>query len=372
MKYRFRHEKKINIPNGLPGVVAEGDSIVLEGYQKEEVNGIANKILGSHEKQGKNELDKTYSPTDEDKAKVKAMVGEDVDEFGIYQCVASDTRIDSERDKFGEAVLRKMEEDYREGRTVVISSHGRNMGVGSTFDAEIITASDGEKELLVKFYISPAAVAPTGNALQLMKHKVYKCVSIYAYVYPTDYVPHDKSEDGSAYYRYDSSEDQKTIHLAIVDMGANPSAKIKSKSSPAATPSFELEEINDSKIIMKYKILGIEFEAEETSKEAISQVEEKVQSKLDKLKAYEDAEEAATKTKQDKLAANFKLLNSEMKAEEAEARAKLFTGEFLDKELENTAKALKKGHKQTDITQKGGKEKPTITLSSTEKAISGL
>ena len=65
---------------------------------------------------------KMFSPSEDDFAAVTAIVGKDASEFGIYQTVASSTRIDSDRDVFSKPLLDEMSKQYKEGRSVRVAS----------------------------------------------------------------------------------------------------------------------------------------------------------------------------------------------------------------------------------------------------------
>ena len=175
------------------------------------------------------------SKSDYDKIAEKVADGVDIEAFGVYSVLASSTRTDSTRDRFTRKVLNAMATHYKEGRTIVLGSHHRDTGIGKSFDATVSKAADGEYELTVKFYVPPGARTTTGaNAKDMLDSGIYPRASIMAY-WAEDPQVKVSGEGSDRVWEYPSAAGMQTIHLAILDMGANHDAVMKSLNSKSDT-----------------------------------------------------------------------------------------------------------------------------------------
>jgi len=242
----------------------------------------------------KDAVTKAQSWTDEDKAIVQAIVkNQDIEGFGNYVSIASSTRIDFERDKFGESLLQEMAKQYEEGRTVVFM-HNASMGIGRTYAAKVVDGQNGDKELEVKFYINPNAQLPTGNAKELIDTGVYSRLSVSVFARPTDYIEADKSPDGKPFYSFQSGEGAAVKELSLVDMGMNADAQILKgygqKSTSDAPPTFP-ENQKDAMELTKYKIKSFDdksIELPDSAIEVVKSLDSEVRDLREKVKGFED------------------------------------------------------------------------------------
>lgn len=355
----------------VPGMGRDGDYLTFRGIGETRISEILKKISESGERPQFVALEKQYSPTESDWTRIKTLVkpGVDVANFGVYRTVASSTRIDSDRDKFGKAVIDKLAEHYQEGRTVVIEDHSGRMGIGKTFEAAVEMAPDGQHDLVVKFYVDDQLNGSSGNAKRLLDSGVYDRVSIKAFIGYPEYIESTSSADGRGYWLYDQAERVQTAHLAVVDYGANPDAKFKSaggKSEKTESANFGEIETIQKQVRMKYQIKSLNQEVElgEDIKPVIEQLDGKVISLTESLKKYQDAEAVKLKALQDDYQNKLGTLHpSATEAEKAiwKQKASVFPAELLEVEISTLDVQLKKlkTEKQFDTHETGKKsEKP--------------
>lgn len=353
MKVKVKVDGPGVIPVKLPGVEQKGNVLEFDGrYGLPEVKETCKRLTSPVRSVAKV---KAYSPTEQDFQEIGSRVPGTVDAsgFGVYQVIASSTRIDTDRDKFGKEILDEMARQYTEGRTVVWG-HDVDHGVGKTFAAEVVQAEDGEHELTVKFYVDPETTAKTGNAKRLLDSGIYDRVSIWAYVYPSDYVHSEKSPDGKSYWIFADPEGMIVRHLGIVDMGANTDAVFKSKSDPDDVFTFgEIETETDMNEI-EIKIKGLNETAKVSLEEAsVKSLVEKLDAEIVKaqgeLKKYQEAEAEELRQLRESWSALHKEINPDADSIKLESRAAVLTKEMIQEDLVELKKqAAAKKAKQTD------------------------
>jgi uncharacterized coiled-coil protein SlyX len=304
-----------------------------------------------------------YQATDADKALIRKHVskGYDVDSLGIYQVVASSTNPDMEGHIMSKAVLDKLAADYRKGKTIVLGSHDRGSGVGKSFDAHVEPFGDGH-QLLVKFYVAPDMVGPNGSpAKSLIDTGVYSESSIYALF--TEKPNVEKVEkDGQTHLLFKDGKGMETVHLAIVDIGMNRDAVMKSITAQSArfdTNSFEAEsdnqnteQMNDLKYnapaLGKSGAVAIEKGAvqsliEELNSAGVSQKETiaKQATEIETLKKELSEFRSQKETELNKLKEEYQNLSKQVSpdtpAEKLEKRAGLYSLENMDLLAEDVA-----------------------------------
>lgn len=297
-----------------------------------------------------------YKPTKADRDIIKKHVSEgvDVEKMGVYRVIASSSRPDSERHVMSKPVLEKMAKDYTEGRTVVITGHDRGSGIGKTFHGEVVQANDGEYELLVKFYVPPELKAPGGNsAKELIDNGVYERASVMVGITgKPDFVK--KTIGGEPTIIFKSPRGMSTIHLAVVDMGANENAIMKAAGTPQSVPmgghNLPPNQNEPQKTAMKYfvKSLGLKGEIEDLDAPSVSALLKEVETKahaLEQLGIEKDTEistlkkelsgfKSAQETELKDLKARYKNLakqaNKELTAEVLEKKASIYTVGTMD------------------------------------------
>lgn len=363
--------KRVKIPNGktfnLTGSgisVANGYICFDSSYTDQQIKEICQKAGGISYKASPSE---SYKPSKSDKAKVQGLVkdGVDIENFGFYQTIASSSRIDTAGDRFGPKYLKEMAKQYKEGR-VFAFMHSGSYGIGKTFDASVKTTEDGEKELLVKFYVTDTAKLPNDMlAKDAINTGIYDRTSVSLYGVRATYIPEDKSEYGRSYYDFNDPTGLGVRELSLVDMGGNPDARIKS--ATGAENSFaEIEiEIIPSKATKmdKYliKILNKEVEATPEVVSAIKALEQQNADLQKKIEGFEAKQEEATKALVDRyVAANAGLKKDTTDAEKAgfKKKAELFSADLdlLKSEVEG-AEAKLQALKQKQLDTKGAGEK---------------
>ena len=224
----------INMPKGFrpaPGLeklvkFQDGKMLVPEGMEEDKAKEIAARAIGQNRMLAKFA---SYQASADDRKKVASILGkaeEEVAAYGIYRVLASSSRKDYQDDRLSKAVLERMGQQYAEGYTVTLM-HSPSIGIGSTFEYEISDAGDGQTELFVKFYVSPDAQLPSGNAVKLLNDGVYRRVSIASLMRMTAYVPAEKDGE-QGYFWYDEPDTVQVLELAVVHMGMNRDAKMAS------------------------------------------------------------------------------------------------------------------------------------------------
>lgn len=351
MKYAVKYSGDPGMVEGMPGVHADGPELIFEGYTPAAVEGILKRMSGLVRPFG---LRSNYNPTDEDRMKVAEITGsEDVSGYGIYRAAVSSTQVDLGRDKFSKAMLDELAEQYRDGRTVVLG-HDSSMGVGRTFDAEVIAKEgDGEDyELLVKFYVFPDAQGKTGKVKQLLDAKVYDRFSIAASLKMSDVISREDAGDGMPIYTYDPTR-VAVVHLGIVDMGMNTDAVSKSNTAGAVTFG-EITEMTEKKeiVMLEYNLKHVGAGKVELSADAVSalleNVEKRMKAQAEKLAKFEAAEDARLKSLRDEWCALRKQIDTEADAEKLNRRANLLDEDLLTEDIENFKRAAAAKRKQLD------------------------
>lgn len=324
-----------------------------------------------------------YKATEEDYEAIRKHVSDSVDvtKFGVYECVASSTSPDSDGDVFGENVLKGLAHYYEEGRTVVLGSHARDSGVGKTFGAYVKSDTAGTQQLMVKFYIPPEATTQSGgNAKALVDSGVYARTSIMAF-WTQDPKPESKTVSGKDVKVYNSTEGMQVLHIAVLDMGANYDAVMKSlfgtpQSVPGGGPNLPPNSKSTGQI-MNYviKSLGLSWQKDniehadviamlkQAEDESVKLVEKAnaeaakvlaLQKEIEPLRAFKEGE---LNTLKEKYANLYKQANPEAKADAIEKRVALYTAEsmsLLREDVEALAKAVSKAKsRQTNLAGKG-------------------
>lgn len=310
-----------------------------------------------------------FAPKESDYETIKSKVAEgvDVSSYGVYKYIASSTRPDSTRDRFTRKILQKMAEHYAEGRTIAIASHERSAGIGASFAASVSKAEDGEYELTVKFYVPPGAKGPNGSsAKEMLDAGVYPRASIMAY-WTEDPQVKVSGEGSARVWEYPSAKGMQTIHLAILDMGANYDAVSKALDSKSDTEAGgnlrtkknanpktpEMEKLAYNLIALKMsgelevKPASVQALLEKADTEAvklknqITNLKSEAQTLRDDLQKFKDAANATLDGLRGEYENLAKQIDEKADAELLKRKAGLFTLETQDL-LEAEVTAMKK------------------------------
>jgi len=358
--------------NMMMGVrILENKLLFNASMPDEQILNLAQKCFSECEGRNPGVVKKRFKPTKRDESRVQKIVSGDIDvsKFGIYTAVASNTLIDPSRDQFTKGVLEKMAEHYREGRTVVIESHEGYMGIGRTFDAEVVPMSKmpGHHEIEVKFYVDNEMQTSNGSAKRAVD-TVYNRVSISAYMGRADFI--EKSpEDDLPVFLYSNPENVITRHLAVVDFGMNVGAKIKSaKTSIRVEDNFGITVEKHSKDIpmdlkpIKSKYLNKSFQMNDEAATAFEELEKKHTDVLAELEEFKVAEKKKTLDLKQSFLNKKAQINpnaTEEDKKEWQEYADVFasSSNVLEKEIAKLDKELKKIKENSTLDTSGAAEK---------------
>jgi len=254
----FEHIKE----KGASRVLDTGDA-TLSTQEKEAITAYLEKnrekgveIVGVSE--GADITQKLYTPTDAHISLVASGLAKSVawvkENLLFLKLAASDTRIDSDRDKFTEYVLQLLGEGYskgwgenKAGGTNVCIMHNRYEMVGKTYSYEIVDMIENDivaldengqvvKKLIVYAYIDKQAQWHGSLVTRHIDIGTLSKVSISAWISGFEYIGSDRSNyipEGYttpvSYYLYGSNAKVETMEISLVDIGANGSGQIEKK-----------------------------------------------------------------------------------------------------------------------------------------------
>lgn len=254
----FEHIKE----KGAKRVLDTGDA-TLSTQEKESITAYLEKnrekgvdIIGISE--GAEVAQKLYTPTDAHISLVASGLAKSVawvkENLLFLKLAASDTRIDSDRDKFTEYVLQLLGEGYskgwgenKAGGTNVCIMHNRYEMVGKTYSYEIVDMIENNvavldengqvvKKLIVYAYIDKQAQWHGSLVTRHIDIGTLSKVSVSAWISGFEYIGSDRSNyipEGYTtpvpYYLYGSNARVETMEISLVDIGANGSGQIEKK-----------------------------------------------------------------------------------------------------------------------------------------------
>lgn len=171
---------------------------------------------------------KSYAASEEDKRKIKAIVGDDtVDttKYGVYECIACDTLVDFTGDRFTQRFLDALAPQAKDGISILVN-HNPDQVIGRSFDARVepIPNNSENYQLIVKFYVPDFSTMPNGNNANAgLKSKIYRFTSVSI---SSRYVTYE--EVGNDIIRvYDTQEGYPApifVEHSVVYRGAQPRA----------------------------------------------------------------------------------------------------------------------------------------------------
>lgn len=243
--------------------VLDTGAATLSTQEKEQITAYLEKnrekgvdIVGISE--GADVTQKLYTPTDAHIALVASGLAKSVtwvkENLLFLKLAASDTRIDSDRDKFTEYVLQLLGEGYskgwgenKAGGTNVCIMHNRYEMVGKTYSYEIVDMVENDvvaldengqvvKKLIVYAYIDKQAQWHGSFVTRHIDIGTLSKVSISAWISGFEYIGSDRSNyipEGYttpvSYYLYGDTARVETMEISLVDIGANSSGQIEKK-----------------------------------------------------------------------------------------------------------------------------------------------
>jgi hypothetical protein len=201
---------------------------------------------------------KLYTPTDAHISLVASGLAKSVawvkENLLFLKLAASDTRIDSDRDKFTEYVLQLLGDGYskgwgenKAGGTNVCIMHNRYEMVGKTYSYEIVDMVENDvvaldengrvvRKLIVYAYIDKQAQWHGSLVTRHIDIGTLSKVSISAWISGFEYIGSDRSNyipEGYtmpvSYYLYGTNARVETMEVSLVDIGANGSGQIEKK-----------------------------------------------------------------------------------------------------------------------------------------------
>jgi hypothetical protein len=201
---------------------------------------------------------KLYTPTDAHISLVASGLAKSVawvkENLLFLKLAASDTRIDSDRDKFTEYVLQLLGDGYskgwgenKAGGTNVCIMHNRYEMVGKTYSYEIVDMVENDvvaldengrvvRKLIVYAYIDKQAQWHGSLVTRHIDIGTLSKVSISAWISGFEYIGSDRSNyipEGYtmpvSYYLYGTNARVETMEISLVDIGANGSGQIEKK-----------------------------------------------------------------------------------------------------------------------------------------------
>jgi len=275
----FEHIKE----KGASRVLDTGNA-TLSTQEKEAITAYLEKnrekgveIVGVSE--GADVAQKLYTPTDAHISLVASGLAKSVawvkENLLFLKLAASDTRIDSDRDKFTEYVLQLLGDGYskgwgenKAGGTNVCIMHNRYEMVGKTYSYEVVDMVENDvvaldengqvvRKLIVYAYIDKQAQWHGSLVTRHIDIGTLSKVSISAWISGFEYIGSDRSNyipEGYttpvSYYLYGTNARVETMEISLVDIGANGSGQIEKKkmyevrvidNTPAPTSENTLE-----------------------------------------------------------------------------------------------------------------------------------
>ena len=254
----FEHIKE----KGANRVLDTGDA-TLSTQEREAITAYLEKnrekgveIVGVSE--GADVAQKLYTPTDAHISLVASGLAKSVawvkENLLFLKLAASDTRIDSDRDKFTEYVLKLLGEGYskgwgenKAGGTNVCIMHNRYEMVGKTYSYEIVDMIENDvvaldengqvvRKLIIYAYIDKQAQWHGSLVTRHIDIGTLSKVSISAWISGFEYIGSDRSNyipEGYTtpvpYFLYGTNAMAETMEISLVDIGANSSGQIEKK-----------------------------------------------------------------------------------------------------------------------------------------------
>jgi hypothetical protein len=275
MKYKVFGQIAPHIKN-LKDVTVQGDTISFgNSWEKTAAESVLTHATTSEKAKESSRIIKKEISAD-DKAIILTMIGgeiaKQIDNFGVYEFIASTDEIDTDNDKFEKSLLDIWAAQYAAGVPFVYR-HDFDSGIGQTYKASVVRNEVKNRwELLVGVYVLPTAKLETDLAINIIDGGIFKNASIRGIAGVPKPVRLNLSEDSwnDTMWVYAGDSTSKALELSLVPWGANTSAtRIKEKQN------IQFQLIDD---IMKEELKHLSNAETEITAELVKDMSEKLQS----------------------------------------------------------------------------------------------
>lgn len=292
MIFQSELKKSHNIPAlKAKGCQVNDNQITFEGKESDFINILAECDRGLAIKSVNKAPKKAV--TESDRAQLGAKLGTDVSEYGIYECIACDTKKDFAGDKFTKRFLEKLIPQVDAGISILVN-HNANNVIGQTISAKVeAIPNDLENyQLVIKFYVPDFSVMPNGtNSVKAIDSGIWKFTSVSIRAFD---VSHEDSGDEwvTVFDAREGYPDPVFIEHSVVYRGAQPRAEIVKDIStlPSAVSGYAVKSIEGVKVKqVKKESVKMEKTIKVNGQEITLNIEEKNASNVDVIqKALDD------------------------------------------------------------------------------------
>jgi hypothetical protein len=246
---------------------------------------------------------KQFTPTEADYSEVRKRLKNpdrfDLKNFGFYEAMVADTKIDFKRERISKAVLDSLALQSIDGVSILVNhSHDNVIGHSYSGDVVAIPGQKGEFQFVSRFYVPDDAVMPNGqNAVKAIDSGIWKYVSIGFKNNDVKFI--EPTQGGTEYfmeYVYNPEKPPVLIEFSMVYRGAQPRASLKTFEE-----EFTFETINNTmKKTFTFsggfmengtrKSLNVEVELPENGNADFSSIQAEIDTLANRVKALEGLE----------------------------------------------------------------------------------